>query len=70
MMEGEEDIGLYGEQLDSEGMESYENEGMSQDDPEFERQFKGQFEEGEGEGEDDDENEEAIEDNFDHFREV
>lgn len=30
----EDDIGLYGEQLDEEEMESYENEEM-EDDPEF-----------------------------------
>ena len=29
-MEGEEDVGLYGEQLDEE-MESYENEDMNDD---------------------------------------
>lgn len=57
LMDDEQDVGLYGEQLD-EDMQSYENEGSD------ENIFEAENEEMEGEEDN------IIEDNFDHFRQV
>lgn len=38
--EGEDDVGLYGEEIDEEEMESYENEGNSEEEREFEEEEK------------------------------
>lgn len=66
-MVSEDDIGLYGEEIDEEdSMESYENENMG-DDPEF-GNFKLNKKEFRGKGKDDEDD--YIEDNFDQFRQI
>lgn len=72
--EGEEDVGLYGEDLDEEDMEDYENEGDSAEEREFEEEDKqlakrtGKAKA--GKEEQDDEGDDLINDQFDHFREL
>jgi U3 small nucleolar RNA-associated protein MPP10 len=65
-------VGLYGEEIDEEEMESYENEGDSQEDKEFEEEEKHLTKKSrkQAKEEQDDEGDELINDQFDHFREI
>lgn len=73
--EGEDDVGLYGEEIDEDEMESYENEGNSQQEKEFEEQDKliaKRKAKGKAKPADNDECEkdDLIDHQFDHFREI